>query len=139
MGRKAAILFTLFAVATLLGGCPADKPPQIESNLYPKEYQQEIIATLKKDVFDKNATVRVSDAFVSAPAMQPVGKEQHYISCVRYTSRGGSGEIASATRIGYFYGGHLNQLVPAGSKDCAGAAYQPFPKLDQVCIGKGCK
>lgn len=140
MGGKGASLFLVLAIALLLGGCPADKPPKVESNLYPKDYQAEIIATLKKDVFEKNDTVRVSNAFVSDPALRQVGKEQHYTACVRYTAHGTEYNLsANATRIAYFYGGHLNQLVPAGKDECANAAYKPFLKLDHVCLGKGCK
>jgi hypothetical protein len=140
MGGKTASLLVIMGLAVLLGGCSADKPPKVESNLYPKDYQPEIIATLKKEVFDKNDTVRVTNALVSDPALQQVGKEQHYIACVHYTAHGAvAGEIGSATRIAYFYGGHLNQLIPAQKNECANAAYKLFPALNQVCLGKGCK
>jgi hypothetical protein len=60
--------------------------------------------------------------------------------CVRYTAHGTAFNLsAEAERIGYFYGGHLNQLVPADNGECAKAAYKPFPELDQVCLGRGCK
>jgi len=140
MGRAAASLILLLALGVVLGGCPADKPPKIESNVYPTDYKKEIIETLKAGVFTKNQTARVSDAFLSDPALQPVGKEQHYVSCVRYTSHGTTYQIAAtATRIAYFYGGHINQLIPADNGECAKAAFRPFPELNAVCIGAGCK
>ena len=140
MARKAASLFLLFTLAVLLGACPADTPPKIESNLYPKDYKQEIVNTLKAEVFQKNDTVRVSNAVISDPALQQIGKEQHYASCVRYTAHGTvAGMTASATRVAFYYGGHLNQLVPAGQGDCAKAVYKPFPELNAMCLGKGCK
>ena len=86
MARKAASLLLLSPLPSLLGGCPADKPPKIESNLFPKDYKQEIINTLKVEVFKKNDTARVTNAIITDPALQQIGKEQHYVSCVRYTA-----------------------------------------------------
>jgi hypothetical protein len=140
MGRAAASLFLLLVFAVVLGGCPADKPPKIESNIYPTAYKKEIIDTLKAGVFTKNETARVSNALVSDPLLQPIGKEQHYVSCVRYVAHGTVYHVAAtATRIAYFYGGHINQLVPDDNGECAKAAFKPFPELDAVCIGTGCK
>ena len=39
-------------------------------------------------------------------------------------------------RIGYFYGGHLNQLVEASKAQCGNAAYKPFPELEKLCQAK---
>jgi hypothetical protein len=69
-----------------------------------------------------------------------VDKEQRYTNCLRYTAHGiDANDIGSAVRIGYYYGGHLNQLIPATGDQCQNAAYKPFPELDQFCLGKGCK
>jgi hypothetical protein len=140
MRRAAASRFLLLALAAALGACAADKVPKADTNIYPKDYKDEIVATLKKNVFDKNDTIQITNAMISDPALQTAGKEQHYVSCVRYTAHGTvAGLTADATRIAYFYGGHVNQLVPAGEGDCAKAAYKPFPELNAVCIGKGCQ
>ena len=37
-------------------------------------------------------------------------------------------------KIGYFYGGHLNQLVDATPQQCGNAAYKPFPELEKLCL-----
>ncbi len=140
MAGKAASLLLLLALAVALGGCAADKPPKLESNIYPTDYRKEIIATLKLEVFDKNDTTRITNAMISDPAVMPVGKEQHYVSCVRYTAHGtAAGYVADATRIAYYYGGHLNQIVPVSGNECATAAYKPFPELNAVCLGTGCR
>jgi hypothetical protein len=139
MGTRTARLILLCALGGLLGGCPQENPPKIESNAFPSDYKHEIIQTLRTSVFDKNDTVRVTNAMIAGPVLQQVGKEQHYIACISYTAHGTAYDIAaSATRIAYFYGGHLNQLVPADEGQCVKAAYQPFPELNQFCIGKGC-
>jgi hypothetical protein len=140
MAKSAAGLFLLSALAMALAGCWGDKTAQPVANVYPKAYKDEIIATLRKEVFAKNETASVSDAFVSDPALQTTGNGQLYVTCVRYAAHGaGYNLTASATRIGYFYGGHLNQLVPASGDECAKAAYKPFPELDKVCAGTGCR
>lgn len=140
MGRSAASIFLLSAIAVALAGCLDDKPSQPVANIYPAKYREEIIATLKINVFKNNETTSVSNAFVSEPVLQQIGKEQHYVACVRYTARGTAYNLtADATRIGYFYGGHLNQLIEASKTDCANAVYKPFPELNEFCIGQRCK
>jgi hypothetical protein len=138
MGRRAASLCLLSALATALAACSSNSKPE-NPNVFPTDYKNEIIVTLKK-LFTSNGTARVSGAFVSDPALRPVGKNQLYTACVRYTAHGASsGEIGNAMRIAYFYGGHLNQLIEASQDQCGNAAYKPFPELDKYCAGTGCR
>jgi len=140
MAKCAASLFLLYALAMALAACSGDKSSQPLANIYPKDYKDEIVGTLRKDIFAKNETASVSDAFVSDPVLQTTGTTQLYVTCVRYTAHGTTADLTgNATRIGYFYGGHLNQLVPASGDECAKAAYKPFPELNRVCAGTGCK
>ncbi|HZT24631.1 MAG TPA: hypothetical protein VFA57_02895 [Pseudolabrys sp.] len=139
MMRSATGVALLSALAALLGACAPDKVPKVESNAVPVKYKDEVITTLRV-LFDKNETASVTHAMITDPVLRPVGNEQHYAVCVRYTAHGTAFNLsAEAERIGYFYGGHLNQLVPADNGECAKAAYKPFPELDQVCLGRGCK
>jgi hypothetical protein len=137
--RRRATSFSLLAVfALMLAACSSTKDAD-NPNLVPTDYRREIVATLRK-LFESNDTVRVSGAFVSEPALAAVGKEQRYTACVRYTAHGLSpGEIGNAVRIAYFFGGHLNQLIAAEPGQCDTAAYKPFPELEKVCVGTGCK
>jgi len=138
MGRRAVSLCLLSAFAMALAACSSDSKPE-NPNLFPTNYKKEIIDTLIK-LFKDNETIKVSGAFVSDPVLRPVGKEQLYTACVRYTSHGVTpGEIGNAVRIAYFYGGHLNQLVEASKDQCGNAAYKPFPELDKYCAGTGCR
>ncbi len=139
MARNPARLILLAAAALLLAGCLDDKPDQVVVNVAPKDYKTEIVGSLKKGVFEKNDTIRVSNAFLSDPVLQPVGKQQLYVACVRYTAHGVYGDVGNAVRVGYFFNGHLNQLVPDSQDQCRAAAYKPFPELNAVCLGKGCK
>ena len=139
MGARAVRLFLLCAVGIGLGGCPQSQPPKVESNAFPSDYKREIIATLRTAVFAKNDTIRVSNAMIAGPVLEEVGKDQHYIACISYTAHGTDNLSANATRIAYFYGGHLIQIIPAGQGQCTKMNYQPFPELNQVCVGAGCK
>jgi hypothetical protein len=140
MAKSAASLFLLSALAAALAGCLTDQPPEPAANTYPKDYKDEILATLRKNVFAKNETTAVSNALVSEPMLQTTGNGQLYVACLRYTAHGTVyGISTNVTRIGYFYGGHLNQLIEADKADCANAAYKPFPELDKICAGTGCK
>ena len=139
MIRNAASLFLLSALAAAIAACAPDKVPKVETNILPTHYKEEIIETLRK-VFESNDTTSVSNALITEPALRPVGKEQHYTVCVRYTAHSTAYHLSgTAERIAYFYGGHLNQLIEATEGQCGNAAYRPFPELDKLCLGKGCK
>jgi hypothetical protein len=140
MSKHAASLILLSALGAALMACAPAKVPQVESNVAPtSRYKDEIIDTLRK-VFEKNDTTSVTNAMISDPVLQQIGGQQHYTVCVRYTAHGTIYNLtANAERIAYFYGGHLNQLVEAEKEQCGNAAYKPFPELNAVCLGKGCK
>jgi hypothetical protein len=138
-GRVVSVFFML-VLAVAVAACSDNKKPEAtgDTNVFPKDYKHDIIITLRK-LFEKNETVRVTDAFIFGPVLRPVGNEQHYVACLRYTAHGAQpGVIGRAERVAYFYRGELNQLIPANDQ-CVGVAYQPFPELNAVCMGKGCK
>jgi hypothetical protein len=137
-GRVVSVVF-LLALAAAAAGCSDKKPGATgDPNVFPKDYKTEIVDTLRK-LFEKNDTVRVTGAVATDPVLRPIGSAQHYTVCLRYTAHGAQpGLVGQAERIAYFYGGELNQLIPAGDQ-CAGAIYKPFPELNEICLGKGCK
>jgi len=138
MGKRAASLWLLSALVVALAACSQDKVTTVDPNLLPARYKDEILDTLKT-LFDKNDTQTVTNAVISDPALRPVGSEQRYTVCVRYTAHGTAYNLAgNAERIGIFYGGHLTQLIEATQEQCGNAAYKPFPELNAVCLGKGC-
>jgi hypothetical protein len=40
--------------------------------------------------------------------------------------------------VAYFYAGDITQFVKATGDVCAGAAYQPFPDLEKLCLAQKC-
>jgi hypothetical protein len=129
-------------IALTVAACSDDKKATaVAANplVVPAHSKTEIVATLR-DFFEKNDTIRVTNALVSDPVITQVGNSQIYTVCVRYTAYGTRPDmIGNAERIGYFYAGHLNQLVPDEQGQCRSAAYKPFPELAEVCIGMGCR
>jgi ABC-type Fe3+-hydroxamate transport system substrate-binding protein len=137
MGGNAARLCLLTALAIALAACASDsKRENLDPNIFPTNYKQEILDTLSRTL-DDPANIR--DAFISDPVLAPVAKDQRYIICVRYNSRNLRQQYAgSKDRIGYFYGGHLNQLVDATPEQCGNASYKPFPELEKLCQATKC-
>jgi hypothetical protein len=140
VAKRAASFALLCVIGAGLAACAPDKRPTVDSNVAPtNRYKSEIVDTLKL-IFEKNDTTSISNAVVSDPVLRSIGGEQHYISCIRYTAHYATLKMTTTTeRVAYFFGGHLNQLIEATKEQCGSAAYKPFPELDEVCIGRGCK
>jgi hypothetical protein len=128
----------LFSVVGLaLAACAADEKKELDPNIVPTNYKQEIIDTLTGTLQDPT---NVRDAFITEPTMATVGREPRYTVCVRYNGRNASRQYMGSTdRIVIFYGGHLNQLIEAGKEQCAKAAYRPFPELEKLCLARKCE
>jgi len=87
----------------------------------------------------RDSDLNVRGAFISEPALRQAGKEERYVVCVRSDSRNANRNYTgSKDRIGYFYAGHLNQLIDATKEQCGNAAYKPFPELEKLCQAKKC-
>ena len=133
MGGLAARLCVLAGLTTALAACTVfeTKRENLDPNVFPGNYKQEVLDTLT-NTLDNPANVR--DAFITDPTLAPVGNDQRYIICVRYNARNLLQQYAgSKDRIGYFYGGHLNQLIQATPEQCGNAPYKPFPELEHLC------
>jgi hypothetical protein len=137
MSQPAGNWFLMAVVAGMLAACASSEDKPVEPNLLPTNYKQEIIDTLSRTL---GYPTNVREAFISDPALAPVGKDQRYTACVRYNARDASNRYAGSTdRIAYFYGGHLNQLIQASKEQCGNAAYKPFPELEKLCLATKCE
>lgn len=136
--RKSAIPLCLMAVfAAALAACSSDKAVLENPNIFPSDFRKEVLSTLQNFLSDPT---KIRDAYLSDPVLTPVDKDQRYSICVRYNARNNLHQyLGSTDRIGYFFGGHLNQLVLATKEQCGNAAYKPFPELEQICPAKSCK
>ncbi len=125
------------ALGVALAACSSDgKKSEENPNILPTNYKQEILDTMTRMLIDPT---NVREAYITEPALAPGSRDQRYTVCVRYNARDVNRRyMGSADRIGYFYAGHLNQLVEADKGQCAKAAYKPFPELEKLCLAKKC-
>lgn len=138
MGTNAAKLCLLVALGAALAACSGsdNKLDTIDPNIFPTDYQKEILLTLT-GMLDDPTNIR--DAGISDPVLRSAGREPRYVVCVRMNARNANRVYAGLKdRIAYFYGGHLNQLVDADQGQCATAAYKPWPELERYCLAKSC-
>ena len=135
MVRCAAKLCLLSALAVSLLACSSDKKQAEENpNVFPSDYKNEILTTLTSSLDDPT---NIRSAYITDPFIRPAGKEERYVVCVRSDSRNVARHYTGITdRIGYFYNGHLNQLVDATKEQCGNIAYKPFPELEKLCQAK---
>jgi hypothetical protein len=120
----------------LIGCSSGSKQPEENPNAFPANYKDEILFTMSNTLEDPT---NIRGAFISEPVLRQAGKDERYIVCVRSDSRNASRQYTGVTdRIGYFYAGHLNQLVEATKEQCGNAAYKPFPELEKLCQAKKC-
>ncbi len=122
------------AIATLAAaagfGCTLQEP-KIDENAYPSNYKEKLLERLHGHLEDP---VGVRDAFISEPALRPVGGVSRYVVCVRYNGRDRSGRYMGPREImGVFHSGLMTQMIDAGREQCGNAAYQPFPELTKLC------
>jgi hypothetical protein len=138
MMKIAASACLLSVLAVGLTGCSGSgsKQPEENPNVFPADYKNEILLTMTSTLDDPT---NVRGAFISEPALRQAGKEERYVVCVRSDSRNANKQYTgSMDRIGYFYAGHLNQLIDATKEQCGNAAYKPFPELEKLCQAKKC-
>jgi hypothetical protein len=133
---RTATVLALLLVA--LGACSYDPNKEPDPNVFPKNYKAEIMVTLQRELDDPT---NIRDAFITEPFLLQASRDQRYVVCVRSNSRNLNRDYTGIKdRIGYFYGGHLNQLIDATPEQCGKAAYKPWPELEKVCFSdKGCK
>lgn len=137
MGGKTTKLILLAALAAALAACTsAGKNDDVEPNIFPTNYKQEILDTMTHSLTDPT---NVREAFITEPVLRGAAKDQRYTVCVRSNSRDFHRRyIGSVDRIAYFFGGHLNQLIDATPEQCGKAPYKPFPELEALCLAKKC-
>src|SRR5476651_804550 len=124
------------ALGLALAACSSDATKEPDPNIFPANYKQEILDTMPDVLYDSG---NIRDAFVSEPVLAPGSKDQRYTVCVRFNARNESRQyVGTKDRIGYFFAGHLNQLIEVDKGQCTNAAYKPFPELEKLCYAKKC-
>jgi len=78
----------------------------------------------------------VRDAFITNPRWTRQGASLHRLRPIQCPWRKRQ-YMGSKDFIGFFYAGHLNQLVEPTTDQCAKAAYRPFPNWKNSASPRG--
>lgn len=136
---RVAIGMAAGLLVLMAAGCSSSNPnAEPDPNILPKDYKLELMNEMQRALEDPT---NVRDAAITEPFLTQASREQRYAVCVRSNSRNINRDYTGVKeRIGYFYAGHLNQLIEATSEQCAKAVYKPWPELQKICFSdKGCK
>ena len=133
---RAGLLAALLAAG--LAACSRADPPPPDPNPFPADFRAAIVKFIPKVVSDPS---NIRNASVTDPAFMPVGEQQRYFVCVRYTAKKTATTYGDPEeRIALFFGGQINQFTPATREQCGNAAYRPFPELERiVCVQGNCR
>lgn len=134
--RLGQALFILTALGVVLAACSNKKESVLVQNIRPAKYKDEVLQVFPQAVTDPT---NVHDAAITEPMLNQNGPVHVYYVCVRANSRDANHQYTGVKEYaGYFYDGHLGQFVDAPPGLCDKAAYQPFPELEKLCLGKKC-
>lgn len=130
-------ILILLLAGGVTAGCWSKDPPPVDANIPPTEYRKEILALMPTLLED---ATNIRDAGITDPFLASVpGGGTRYMVCVRFNPRNHNHEyLGMVERVGYFYGGKLNQFVKSDGNECRTAAYKPFPELEKICFGRTC-
>src|SRR5947208_16303819 len=120
---EGVLLAAALALSACAGGLP--KEDTAAANPRPQNYKSDILAMLH--VYLRDPT-HIRDASASEPRLQPIGRTNRYVVCLRFNAKKSNGEYAGLKQYAaVFVAGRLDQMVEAKPEECAKAEYQPFP------------
>jgi hypothetical protein len=127
----------LVAATCLLGACAGHHfgfggHGEGETHAYPDNYKSDILAAMHAY---SNDPTGIHDAVISEPMLKPVANGTRYVVCLRFNGKRDNGMYAGDQQIAaVFLAGRFDDFLDvAGSREpCTGAAYAPFPELEQL-------
>jgi hypothetical protein len=139
----------ILAAVTLvvaLAGCGSGRlreERETRINVYPDNYRTDLLAALHTYVSDPT---RIRDAYVSDPAIRPIGTQNRYAACVRFNARNSDGRYTGSRDVlAVFVAGRFDQFVdpstgPANPSSqanlvkelCSQAEYKRFPEVEAM-------
>jgi hypothetical protein len=141
-------LLSTIGLAVALAGCGSGRSREEREasiNVYPDNYRADLLAALHTYVSDPT---NIRDAYVSEPAVRPIGKQNRYAACVRFNARNSDRRyIGSKDVLAVFAGGRFDQFIdssgqvgPANQASaitlvqelCGAAEYKRFPELEAL-------
>jgi hypothetical protein len=145
--RPLGVLLTV-GLAMALAGCGSGRSREEHEariNVYPDNYKADLLAALHTYVSDPT---NIRDAYVSEPAVRPIGRQNRYAACVRFNARNSDRRyIGSRDVLAVFASGRFDQFIdssgqvgPANQASptalvqelCGAAEYKRFPELEAL-------
>jgi hypothetical protein len=97
---------------------------------YPTNYRPELLAFMKTYL---NNPVGVKEAVMAEPVQRTVGGRLRYVVCLRYNAKDRDGSyLGLRERAVLYVDARLDRIVEDAGEICAGAAYAPFPGLENM-------
>jgi hypothetical protein len=124
----------LVAAALLLNGCAGyHLGGGSDIHAFPDNYKADILGAMHAYLNDPSG---IRDAAIATPVLKDVpGSGTRYIVCLRFNGKQSNGTYAGEQQIAaVFLAGRFDEFVDAKTahEPCAGAAYAPFPELEQL-------
>lgn len=124
----------LVAAAVSLNGCAGyNLGGGSDIHAFPDNYKADILGAMHAYLNDPSG---IRDAAIAAPVLKDVpGSGTRYIVCLRFNGKQSNGTYAGEQQIAaVFLAGRFDEFVDAKTahEPCAGAAYAPFPELEQL-------
>jgi hypothetical protein len=131
-GPLLAATFVLSACAGHHLGAGSREEGDGAINAFPNNYRTDILAAMHAYLNDPTG---IQDAAISPPMVKEIGGNTRYIVCLRFNGKRDSGGYAGDTQIAaVFLAGRFDDFTDATAarEPCTGAAYAPFPELEQL-------
>jgi len=146
--RRPIGIMMVIAIATALTGCGSatlHEERETRLNVYPDNYRADLLAALHAYVSDPT---KIRDAYVSDPAITPIGNRNRYAACVRFNARNSDGRYTGSKDVlAVFAAGRFDQFIEppiqpgasgqsslsaAVTEKCGQADYRRFPELEAM-------
>jgi hypothetical protein len=135
----------LVVLAAALAGCGSGQSREEREariNVYPDNYRTDLLGALHAYVGDPT---NIRDAYVSEPAVKPIGPQNRYAACVRFNAKNSDGRYTGSKDVlAIFVSGRFDQFVDVSPQSaaanqanplrelCAQADYKRFPELEAM-------
>jgi len=111
-------------------------------NVFPNNYKADLLAAMHVYLNDPTG---IRDAYVSEPAMKPVGGQNRYVACLRLNAKDSDGRYTGSRDImAVFITGRFDQFIDQSTiasqpslettlkEQCGQADYRRFPELEML-------
>jgi hypothetical protein len=127
MSRTAAMVAAAVIVAAGCSSFGKSKTAPVRAsdpNAYPANYRNQIATTLTTLLTNR---ADFHGVLISQPVLKPVGDNQHYVVCLRF-----SGPSQIKEKVVIFLDAIPNFIVDSKPEQCGDAAYAPFTELEAL-------